>query len=82
MSETETKTETEQSPPTPEHVQQACGIVNSIERNLIVRLADIESTMQPAAIERLRFHIITALGDHIEAIAKLAARSSESRTGE
>jgi hypothetical protein len=71
------ETETEQSPPTPEHVQQACEIINSIERNLIVRIADIESTMQPAAVERLRFHIITALGDHIEEIAKLAARTSD-----
>jgi hypothetical protein len=59
--------------PAPEHVQKACDIINSIERDLVGRLADIEATMRPAAIERLRFHIIAALGDHVEAIANLAA---------
>jgi hypothetical protein len=61
----------------PEHVQKACDVINSIESNLVSRLADIEATLQPAAVARLRWHIITALGDHIEAIARLAAQAPQ-----
>lgn len=66
--------------PSAKHVQQACDLVNSIERTLIVRIVDIEATMQPAAVERLRFHIINALGDHIGRIASMLA-AAETQCG-
>lgn len=65
------------SPTTRKHVELACNLVNSIERNLVGRLADIESTLQPAAVERLRLHVITALGDHIEQLANMLAASDK-----